>query len=162
MTALDYAVIAILALSIAWGAWRGLVHEVLSLAGWIMAFLAANLLAAPLSESFPANMRPELRVVAAFVAIFIGTLVLTTLLTALVTKFIRVSVLQSLDRWLGALFGLLRGLVLVLALATIAGLTSLPRGPVWTESATGYSLAQTVIQLRPWLPPALANRLKYN
>jgi hypothetical protein len=43
-----------------------------------------------------------------------------------------------------------------------AGLTALPRMPVWTDSATGYSLAQTVLQLRPWLPPALANRLKYN
>jgi membrane protein required for colicin V production len=162
MTWLDYAVIVILALSIAWGAWRGLVHEVLSLAGWILAFVAANVLAAPLSESFPANMRPEFRVVGAFLAVFIGTLVLTTLLTALVTKFIRVSVLQSLDRWLGALFGLLRGLVLVVGFAMIAGVTSLPRHPVWAESATGYSLAQTVIQLRPWLPPALANRLKYN
>ena len=162
MTWLDYAVILVLVLSIAWGAWRGLVHEVLSLAGWIMAFLAANLLAAPVSESFPANMRPEFRVVGAFLLIFVGTLVLTTLLTALVTKFVRVSVLQSLDRWLGALFGLMRGLLIVVALAMIAGLTSLPRQPVWTESATGYSLAQTVIQLRPWLPPALANRLKYN
>ena len=162
MTLLDYGVIALLLLSIAWGAWRGLVHEVLSLAGWIMAFLAANLLASPLSESFPANMRPEFRVVGAFVAVFVGTLVLTTLLTALVTRFIRVSVLQSLDRWLGALFGLLRGLVLVVAFAMIAGLTALPRMPVWTESATGYSLAQTVLQLRPWLPPALASRLKYN
>ena len=162
MTGLDYAVILVLVLSIAWGAWRGLVHEVLSLAGWIMAFLAANLLAAPLSETFPANMRPEFRVVGAFVLVFVGTLVLTTLLTALVTKFVRVSVLQSLDRWLGALFGLMRGLLVVVALAVIAGLTSLPRQPVWTESATGYSLAQTVIQLKPWLPPALANRLKYN
>ena len=162
MTGLDYFVIAALVVSIVWGAWRGLVHEVLSLAGWIMAFLAANLLAAPLSESFPANMRPEFRVVGAFIAVFVGTLVLTTILTALVTRFVRVSVLQSLDRWLGALFGLLRGLVLIIAFATVAGLTSLPRKPVWTESATGYSLAQTVLQLRHWLPPALANRLKYN
>ena len=162
MTYLDYLVIALLVLSVAWGAWRGLVHEVLSLAGWIMAFLAANLLAAPLSESFPANMRPEFRVVGAFVLVFIGTLVLTTLLTALVTKFVRVSVLQSLDRWLGALFGLLRGLLIIVALAIVVGLTSLPTTPVWTGSATGYSLAQTVIQLKPWLPPALASRLKYN
>jgi hypothetical protein len=44
----------------------------------------------------------------------------------------------------------------------VAGLTSLPRERVWIDSATGYSLAQTVIQLKPWLPPALANRLKYN
>lgn len=162
MTWLDYAVIAALVISIAWGAWRGLVHEVLSLAGWVLAFLAANLLAAPLAESFPANMRPELRVVAAFVLIFVATLVLATLLSALVTKFVRVSVLHSLDRWLGALFGLMRGLLIVIAFAMVAGLTPLPRTPAWTNSATGYSLAQTVIQLRPWLPPAFANRLKYN
>jgi len=162
MTWLDYGVIVVLLLSITWGAWRGLVHEVLSLAGWIMAFLAANLLAAPLSETFPANMRPEFRVVGAFLLVFVGTLVLVTLLTALVTKFIRVSVLQSLDRWLGALFGLMRGLVLVVAFAVVAGLTSFPATPIWKESATGYSLAQTVIQLKPWLPPALASRLKYN
>jgi membrane protein required for colicin V production len=162
MTWLDYFVIAALVISIAWGAWRGLVHEVLSLAGWIMAFLAANLLASPLSESFPANMRPEFRVVGAFLLVFVGTLVLTALLTALVTRYVRVSVLQGLDRWLGALFGLLRGLVIVVAFAVIAGLTPLPRVPDWTNSATGYSLAQTVLQLRPWLPPALAKRLKYN
>jgi len=162
MTWVDYLVIGVLVLSIAWGAWRGLVHEVLSLAGWILAFLAANLLAAPLAESFPANMRPELRVVAAFLVVFIATLVLATLLSALVTKFIRVSVLHSLDRWLGALFGLLRGLVIIVAFAVVAGLSPLPRMPAWTHSATGYSLAQTAIQLRPWLPPALANRLKYN
>jgi membrane protein required for colicin V production len=162
MTWLDYIVIAVLLLSVAWGAWRGLVHEVLSLAGWIMAFLAANLLAAPLSETFPANMRPEFRVVGAFLLVFVGTLVLTTLLTALVTKFVRVSVLQSLDRWLGALFGLMRGLLVVIVIAVAAGLSALPSTPVWKESATGYSLAQTVIQLKPWLPPALASRLKYN
>jgi membrane protein required for colicin V production len=162
MTWLDYTVIAILVISIAWGAWRGLVHETLSLAGWIMAFVAANLLAAPLAESFPANMRPEFRVVAAFVTVFVGMLVLTTLLSALVTKFVKVSVLHSLDRWLGALFGLLRGLVIIIALAMVAGLTPLPRSAGWKESATGYSLAQTVIQLKPWVPPAFANRLKYN
>ena len=162
MTWLDYGVIAVLLLSIAWGAWRGLVHEVLSLAGWIMAFVAANLLAAPLSESFPANMRPEFRVVAAFLVIFIAVLVLTTLLSALVTKFVRVSVLQSLDRWLGALFGLLRGLLIVVVLAMVAGMSPLPRQDAWKHSASGYSLAQTVIQLKPWLPPAFAQRLKYN
>jgi membrane protein required for colicin V production len=162
MTWLDYGVIGVLVLSIAWGAWRGLVHEILSLAGWVLAFLAANMLASPVSESFPANMRPELRVVAAFLAIFVVTLVVTTLVSALLTKFVRVSVLHSLDRWLGALFGLLRGILIIVAFAIAAGLSPLPRQPVWTNSATGYSMAQTAIQLRPWLPGALGARLKYN
>ena len=50
MTWLDYVVIAVLVVSIAWGAWRGLVHEVFSLTGWIMAFLAGNLFTAPLAD----------------------------------------------------------------------------------------------------------------
>ena len=162
MTWVDYAVIAILLLSIAWGAWRGLVHEVFSLAGWIMAFLAGNLFAAPMSEFLPAAMRPEMRVIMAFVAIFVGTLVAAALIAALITKFVTVSVLHSLNRWLGALFGLLRGLLIVIVLAIVGGMTSLPRQDAWTQSATGYSLAQTVIQLKPWLPPAFAQRLKYN
>ena len=162
MTWLDYAVIAILVLSIAWGAWRGLVHEVLSLVGWILAFVVGNLLAMPLAERFPAAMRPELRVVVAYVLIFVGTLVVAALLAALFTKFIKVSVLHSLNRWLGALFGLLRGLLIVVVLAMVAGLTSLPRKPDWTESATGYSLAQTVTQLKPWLPAPFAQRLRYH
>ena len=162
MTWLDYVVIAVIVFSMAWGAWRGLVHEVLSLAGWIMAFIAGNLFAAPLSEMFPAAMRPELRVVVAFVLIFVGTLVLAALASALVTKFIKVSVLHSLNRWLGALFGLLRGLLIVVVLAMVAGLTSLPRKPDWTDAASGYSLAQTVTQLKPWLPPALAQRMRYH
>jgi len=162
MTWLDYAVIAVLVISVAWGAWRGLVHEVLSLAGWILAFVAGNLFAMPLAELFPAAMRPELRVVVAFVLIFVGTLVVAALLAALFTKFVKVSVLHSLNRWLGALFGLLRGLLIVVVLAMVAGLTSLPRKPDWTNSASGYSLAQTVVQLKPWLPAAFAQRLRYH
>ena len=162
MTWLDYVVIAVLVVSIAWGAWRGLVHEVFSLAGWIMAFLAGNLFTAPLAELIPPVMRPELRVIVAFVVIFVGTLVIAALIGALITKFVTVSVLHSLNRWLGALFGLLRGLLIVVVMAMVAGMTSLPRREAWTHSATGYSLAQTVIQLKPWLPPAFAQRLKYN
>jgi len=162
MTALDYAVITVLVVSIAWGAWRGLVHEVFSLAGWIMAFLVGNLFAAPLSDLLPAAMRPELRVIVAFVVLFVGTLVAAALIAALITKFVTVSVLHSLNRWLGALFGLLRGLLIVIVIAMVAGMTSIPRREIWTHSATGYSLAQTVIQLKPWLPPAFAQRLKYN
>ena len=162
MTWLDYVVIAVLIISIAWGVWRGLVHEVLSLVGWILAFVAGNVFAMPLAERFPAAMRPELRVVVAYVLIFIATLVVAALLAAIFTKFIKVSVLHSLNRWLGALFGLLRGLVIVVVLAMVAGLTSLPRKPDWLDSATGYSLAQTVLQLKPWLPPAFAARLRYH
>ena len=42
MTWLDYTVIAVLVVSIAWGIWRGLVHEVLSLVGWSLLMVSAG------------------------------------------------------------------------------------------------------------------------
>src|SRR5207237_739473 len=85
MIGLDIAVIVVLLLAIGGGACRGMVHEVLSLAGWVLAFFAANLLTAPLAETFPAAMRPEIRVLVAFLVIFVGTLVVATLATTLFT-----------------------------------------------------------------------------
>lgn len=162
MTWLDYAVIGVLAGSIAWGVWRGLVREVLSLAGWVIAFLAANLFSGPLSESFPSAMQPELRVLFSWLGVFVVVLMVATLGGMLLAKLIKSVGLASTDRWLGALFGLVRGLVIALAFALAAGLTRLPAHAVWKESFFGAPLANTIVQLKPWLPPALAERLKYN
>ena len=89
------------------GAWRGLVREVISILGWVIAFLAANLLAGPLGASMPqAIPTPELRVAAAFVAVFIASLVVTSLLGLLLSKIVSAVGLGGLDRSLGLLFGL--------------------------------------------------------
>jgi membrane protein required for colicin V production len=163
MTWLDYAVLVVVAISIAWGVYRGLVHEVMSLAGWVIAFLAANLFSAPLSATLPQSIaRPELRVLVAFMALFIGTLVVTTLATFLLDKLVQSTGLGNLDRLLGALFGLARGLVIALAFALLAGLTTLPQQRIWTDSASASQLEQAATALKPWLPPAFAERLRYH
>ena len=163
MTGLDYAVLGVFSLSSAWGLWRGLVREVISLAGWVMAFLAANLLAAPLAEAIgPSISSPELRVIVAFVAIFIVTLTITTLAAVLLSKALKAAGLGGLDRTLGGLFGVARAVLIALAFALVAGLTSLPRHPIWKESWIGPVLGRTALELRPWLPPALAGRLRYH
>lgn len=161
MSWLDYAALGVLALSTAWGVWRGLVREVISLAGWILAFLAANLFAPPLAEALPIA-QPDLRVIVAFVAIFIVTLTLATLAALLLSRALKAAGLAGLDRTLGGLFGVARALLIALAFALVAGLTSLPQHPVWKGSVTGPMLGRTAIQLKPWLPPALAQRLRYH
>ena len=50
MNWLDYAVLGVFAVSTLVGGWRGLVRTVMSLAGWVIALLAAKLLAGPLGE----------------------------------------------------------------------------------------------------------------
>jgi membrane protein required for colicin V production len=163
MTWLDYAVIGVTLGSIGWGIWRGLVREIMSLAGWVIAFLAANLFAAPVAEALPeAIKRPELRTLIAYVLVFLVVLIVTTAAAVLLGKIMHAVGLGSLDRTLGGLFGLLRGLIIVVAFALAAGLTSAPKKPFWKDSASGAALEGAALALKPWLPPAFAERLKYN
>lgn len=163
MTWLDYAVVGVFALSLALGAWRGLVREIISILGWVIAFLAANLLAGPLGPAMPqAIPTPELKVAAAFVAVFVGALVVTSLVGLLLSKIVKAVGLGGLDRLLGAAFGVARGALIVLAAALLAGLTSAPRQPYWRDSASGPLLAQAVGALKPLLPQTLAERLRYD
>ena len=163
MSALDIAILAVLALSVAWGIWRGFVREILSLAGWVLAFLAANAVAAQLGELLPASWaRAEVRVLIAFVVVFVLVLSATTLVAALLSRLFKRAGLGGVDRTLGALFGLGRGVVILLAVTIAAGLTSLPRDPLWRSSVGAGMLTRTVLQLRPWLPPRLERRLRYD
>jgi membrane protein required for colicin V production len=163
MTWIDYAALGVTAISVVWGAWRGLVREVISLGGWVMAFLAANLLAGPLGEALPDSIAgPELRVLLAFAGIFVLTLAVSTLVGVFLARLLKAAGLDGLDRTLGALFGVARALLILLALALLAGLTRLPGDPAWTQSVTGPLLAQAAMAAKPWLPPALASRLRYH
>jgi membrane protein required for colicin V production len=163
MTWVDYAVIAVMAVSILWGAFRGLIREVVSLGAWVIAFLAANLFAGPFAQYMPQSIsRPELRVLAAFAAIFLVALIVTTLFGLLLSRIARAVGLGGVDRALGALFGVARGVLVVLALALAAGLTRLPQDGAWRDSLSGPWMARAALALQPWLPPALAERLRYH
>lgn len=163
MTWLDYTVLGVSVASVIWGAWRGLVREVISILGWVIAFLAANLFAGPLGEVMPqAIPTPELRLVAAFVAIFIGSLVATTLVGLLLSKAVHAVGLAGLDRVLGALFGVARAALIVLAATLLAGLSNLPHQEAWRDSLVGGPLAQAALALKPLLPQTFAERLRYD
>ena len=113
MASTDWILIAVLAASMVLGAWRGLVYEVLSVLGWIAAFLMAQWFAPDVAEQLPMqNSDQTLRYAAAFVLVFIGSVFLAGLISALMKKIISVVGLRPVDRVLGALFGLFRGLIL--------------------------------------------------
>lgn len=163
MAWLDYVVIGVFAVSMVLGAWRGLVREVVAILGWVIAFLAANLLAGPLGPEMPSAIpTAELRVAAAFVAVFVGALILSSLAGLLLSKLVKAVGLGGADRALGAAFGAARGLLLIVAAAVLAGLTSAPRQAWWRESACGPRLAQSVGAMRPFLPQTLTERLRYD
>ena len=163
MNWLDYAVIGVLLVSMVWSALRGVVREIISLGGWIIAFLAANLFAGPLSAHLPQAIPGEaLRTLTAFLAIFIVALICSALVGLLMAKLVSAIGLGPMDKALGALFGIARGAILVLVAVLAAGMTGVPKQGWWKESISGEPLKQVALTLKPWLPDSFAQRLRYD
>ncbi|MEW6465630.1 MAG: CvpA family protein, partial [Pseudomonadota bacterium] len=69
---LDWVLLAVLVVSLLLGAWRGLVYEMLTCAGWVAAFFLAQWWASDLAVRLPlGSASAALRHAVAFVAIFI-------------------------------------------------------------------------------------------
>ena len=120
----DWSLVAVLALSIAVGLWRGLVFELLSLVGWVAAYVAAQVFAATVAPMLPIGTPGgALNQGAAFALVFVAALIVWALASRLLRLLIHATPLQLIDRVLGGGFGLLRGAVLLLAVATVVSLT---------------------------------------
>jgi membrane protein required for colicin V production len=156
----DWALLAVLALSVVVGLWRGLVFEVLSLLGWVAAYIAAQMFAPAVAPMLPIGHPGEaLNHAAAFAATFVAALLLWALAARLLRLVIHATPLQVVDRVLGGGFGLLRGAVLLLAVATIVSLTPAQRAPAWQHSQGAAWLTTLLTGLKPVLPDAIAQHL---
>lgn len=163
MTLFDYAVLAIVALSVLLSVIRGLVRELLALAGWVAAFIVATLFGASLAPHLPDAIPGEpLRAMAAFLALFIVTLIAASLLAIAVAKLVQSAGLGVEDRVLGAGFGLFRGLMIVMALMLVAGLTSMPRQAFWKDAMLSGPLAALAMNLKALLPPDWSQQIRYD
>ncbi|MBK9520097.1 MAG: CvpA family protein [Rhodocyclaceae bacterium] len=163
MTLFDYAVLAIIGVSILVGVWRGVVSELLALAAWVVAFVAAQEFA---SAAVPWLAKwisdPGLRIAAAYVGIFIAVLLSFALLRILVSLVLSAVGLALADRLLGACFGAIRGGVIVVLLVMLAGVTPLPEKAFWRDATFAPPLETIVIAGKRWMPTELATRVKFH
>jgi membrane protein required for colicin V production len=163
MTLFDYAVLIIIGSSVVVSVMRGLAREVLALAGWVIAFLAANALSGIVAEWFVSFIRDgSVRTLTAFVAVFIVTLILASLLGLAVSRLLKSAGLGLEDRLLGGFFGFARGMLIVLTLVLLSGLTALPRQPAWSDAMLSPPLEALAGALKPWLPQAVSRYLSYD
>lgn len=160
MTGFDFAVIAILLISVLLGVWRGLVSEVLSLLGWPLAFVLSNLYADNFAMLLPMQQE-TLRVTVAYVLMFVAVLIVWGVLVWILAKLLKTIGLGQMDRTLGGLFGALRGGLVVLALLWLSGVTDMPQKPYWREAMMGKTLEDVALLTKAWLPDSIARRIHY-
>ncbi|MFT6067450.1 MAG: membrane protein required for colicin V production, partial [Methylophilaceae bacterium] len=134
MTYFDYAVIAIVGLSVVVSMMRGAVKEMLAILGWIAAFYVAKAYSPLLATFLPEGIPTEaLKTLIAFVILLIAVLFLNGLITMAISGVISKVGLGWINRFLGMLFGFAKGLLISCVLVLLAGLTSLPKEQMWTD-----------------------------
>jgi membrane protein required for colicin V production len=160
MPLFDWVALAVLLISVGLGLWRGLIYEMLSLAGWVAAFLVAQHWASELAAWMPvAQTNPSVRHAVAFVLLFVGAAFVAGWLAWAARKLVAVVGLRPVDRTLGLVFGLARGLVLLLAVAVVVSLMGLGTQPWWRDSFSAPMLETLLRGMAPVFPDAFARRL---
>lgn len=161
-TFFDYSVAFILVASALIGVLRGLVREVLSLAGWLVAFWVAYTYVGVAKEWMPESLPGgELaRSAAGFGVLFIGTVIAAGLAGTVIGQLLETTGLKPADRGLGLVFGMARGMVIVMFLVTLAGFTKMPDEPFWRDAVSRPYVVQAMEAARPWLPPDIAKYIK--
>jgi membrane protein required for colicin V production len=163
MTWIDYAVLAIIGISVLLSIIHGLVRELMALASWIVAFIVAQIYAADVAPVLPAAISNQsLRLLAAFLSMFLTVLLAMTLLAIAISRLIKSAGLGLVDRALGAVFGLVRGLVIVMMVMLLAGLTMLPRQQAWRQAMLSAPLVALANVVKVWLPYGLSKHINYD
>ena len=156
----DLTLLAVLALSVVVGLWRGLVFELMSLAGWLVAYVAAQVWSPQVAVALPVGEPGSaLQQGAAFALTFLGVLIAWMVLARLLRLMVHATPLTLIDRMLGAGFGLLRGAVLLLAVSTVVAFTPAARSQPWQDSVGAAWLGAALQGLKPVLPDDVARHL---
>ena len=175
MTWLDLFILGIFVVSALVGAWRGLVRESLSLTTWVLAIWISIRFSSAFAGLLPDSLTrlsfsvgelqfrvDNLRVGIAMLILFILTLVVGGVVSILLGYLVKVANFTLTDRILGGAFGLLRGAVLVVGLALLAGLTTVPTYDFWD----GSLLIDPFEGLAKWilgvLPAHVASHFSYS
>ncbi len=163
---LDLALLGIVVISALLSMVRGFAREVLAIASWGAAAVAAYLLypqVMPYLEHYIA--KDTIRMIASIAIVFFVTLILVSIITVKLSDAILDSRIGALDRTLGFVFGAARGFLLgVVAFLFFNWLVPVKSQPDWVLTARSKPLLQAsgdeIVSLLPEDADALVKRFK--
>jgi membrane protein required for colicin V production len=127
---------------------RGFIREVLSIAGWgaaAVAALVAYTKALPIVKGYFNTWNDYVVAIGTVAAAFLLTLIIVSIITVKISDKILDSRIGALDRTLGFLFGLGRGLlIVVVAFVFFDWLVPAKSQPTWVTNARSLKVLKTV------------------
>lgn len=151
---IDWLILVVLGLSTLLSLWRGFAREAMSLAGWVAAFVVANLFVDQLASQlagFVSNITG--RYVLAYVILFAVTLMTAGVAGLFAARLMKVTGLSVLDRVLGMAFGLARGVILILVVVFVLRQLVAPQDLQWMYESR---LLPHLDMLAEWVQTAFA------
>ncbi|MGJ7461929.1 CvpA family protein [Halomonas sp. MA07-2] len=147
LTWLDWIFVALLTVTAITGFMRGLVREALGLAAWVIALMAARLLAQPVADLLAGVIdNPDGRLVLAFVLVIFGVVLLCGIIIRLVHSAVEWVGMGLFNRIMGAAFGAAKGAAILVLATIVIGLTPLAQLEAWRDA----QLRPHFEQLRDW------------
>lgn len=155
LTWLDWLFVALLTVTALSGLMRGMIREVLGLAAWLVAIVAARLLAPDVAGRLTGLVdSPDGRLVIAFVLVIAAVIIIFMLITRMLQAVLGWAGLGIIDRLGGAAFGLLKGGAILVVVTLLIGLTPLEPMQAWQQSVLRPELQQlsgwAVTQASAW------------
>lgn len=154
LTWLDWAFLAVLAMSMLAGFMRGLVREALGLGAWIAALLASRLFAQPVADMLTGYIEhPDIRLVLAFILVIFVVVMLCGIVIRVMHAAIEWVGMGFFNRLAGAAFGILRGGAILVLATVVISLTPLVQLQAWQQA----QLRPSFEDLRDWTVSRIAD-----
>lgn len=153
----DLLMLAVLALAIGFGFWKGLAWQIASLGSLILSYVVALKFSATLAPHISAQ-QPWNRF-AAMLILYLGTGLAVWIVFRRIKQIIERVQLKSFDRQVGAMFGAAKGVVLCVAITFFAvSLSEASRNQV-LKARSGKYISQFLEQADPIMPRELKGLL---
>ncbi len=163
MTLFDLLAFTTIFACIVLSAMRGLMGEVFSFVGWLLALVVARFLAVDVSNIMFSSMQPrELAVVCAFVAIYVVTRLALAFTHQVFDLIIKKAHLSTLNRIGGAALGSLKGVLVVSIAVLLCAFSDLPKDNEWRDSISAPFFESIALMGTPYLPEFLAKQVKFD
>lgn len=163
MTTFDLLAFGTILFCIVLSAMRGLMGEVFSFVGWLVALAIARLAAVDVSNVVFSSMQPrELAVVCAFVATYFAARLMLAFTHQVFDLVIKKAHLSTLNRLGGAVLGSLKGVLVVSIAVLLCAFSDLPKSNEWRDSASAPFFESIALMGTPYLPEFLAKQVNFD